>query len=174
MKKKTFEKIPIIDQAKEIITKYNDPVYVLPRIIQKDYNEWIKDCCELAGITQTTVKTIHYGSETKEVIMPKNKRISAHVSRKTAATTLILNNMSESLVKNVTGHKTDKEFQKYVGSIEETVKTETQKAWNLVPNPKDQSEEETEEQIINRITEALKKGKGDKEKLKDYLKSLEQ
>ena len=72
----------------------------------------------------------------KEIIMPKNKRISAHVSRKTAATTLILNNMPEGLVKNVTGHKTDKEFQKYIGSIEDTIKTETQKAWNLVTDPK--------------------------------------
>ena len=132
----------------------------------------IKDCCELAGITQQTVKTVHYGSETKEIIMPKNKRISAHVSRKTAATTLILNNMPEGLVKNVTGHKTDKEFQKYICSIEDTIKTETQKAWNKVTNSKEETGD-PEDEIKKRAEEALKSVKGDKQKLIDYLNSLE-
>lgn len=175
IKTKNLERFGIIDQAKEIMKKYNDPVYVLPHIVHQNYNSHLKDCCRLAGITQQTVKTTHYGSETKEEIIPKYERISAHVSRKTAATILISKKMPESLVKGVTGHKTDKELQKYVGPMGDTIKTETQKAWNLVTNTKDQNtdSEMSDEDIVNLLKKSIKSRMGNKQKLIDYLNSLE-
>ena len=83
--------------------------------------------------------------------------------------------MPESLVKGVTGHKTDKELQKYIGPMGDTIKTETQKAWNLVTNPKVKKpySEMSDEDFVNLLKESMKSGKGNKQKLIDYLNSLE-
>lgn len=173
IKTKRLERSPISDQAKEIIDKYDHPVFVLPQIESQPYNRQIKKCCELAGIDTKVLVTKFSGNKIFEITKPKCELITAHTSRKTAATLLISLGTHESYVKNVTGHKTDREFQKYVGNVEVVTKAETQKAWNKLPKPENEIEDLEYIKLIEQIIESLKVGKIDKEKLKEFLKSIE-
>ncbi len=58
--------------------------------------------------------------------------------------------MAPSLVKNVTNHKTDGEFEKYIGNVETFTKAETQKAWNKLPRPGDVIEDPEKAKLKNK------------------------
>lgn len=172
VKTKRMERSPISDQAKKIIDKYEHPVFVLPKIESQPYNRQIKKCCELAGIDTPVMVTKFSGNKTIEATKPKYELITAHTSRKTAATLLISLGTPESYVKNVTGHKTDREFQKYVGNVEEITKTETQKSWNKLPKPETEIIDPEAKKLTEQIIESLKNGKINKETLQELLNRL--
>ena len=76
--------------------------------------------------------------------------------------------MDVKMIKAITGHTQDRTFDKYLKIEDEKKKTEINKAWEKVREPGDQDEE-----FKKRTDEALKIVKGDKQKLIDYLNSLE-
>jgi len=122
-------KIPILPQAQKIIDKYPHPVNVLPRISNQKFNDYIKDCCELAGINQMTTITNFIGTNIVETIKPKYELITAHTARKTFITLSFFLGMEVKIIKSITGHTQDKTFDKYLKIADEMKTDVMNKAW---------------------------------------------
>lgn len=126
-------RIPILPQAQKIIDKYKHPVNVLPRISNQKFNDYIKDCCDLAKINEPTVVTNFIGTTSEEVTKPKHELITAHTSRKTFITLSFYLGMDVKVIKSITGHTQDKTFDKYLKIADEMKETEINKAWGKLP-----------------------------------------
>lgn len=122
-KTKKLITIPFLKEAKEVFDKYGGN---FPRSIShQKYNDYIKEVCELAGITEPTKGKIQiciaenpdkatrndYRREIKTV--PKYKLVSSHIGRRSFATNFY-GKVPTSYLINITGHSTEKMFLNYI------------------------------------------------------------
>lgn len=91
-KTKTDVVIPVSRLLYKILTEYNFKI-PLPPSNQK-YNAGLKRIAKLAGL---------------------NKEISSHTGRKTFCTTMYRRGVPVAQIMKISGHKTEKEFYKYIG-----------------------------------------------------------
>lgn len=123
-------RIPLTQPALQILEKYNDLITgPLPIISGPKYNEYIKECCKIAGIDTPTPISRHVGNTCTSTVYPKYELITSHVGRKTFTTLSLVKGMSETSVKLITGHKRDEHFRKYIKYTDENKKLEMDKAW---------------------------------------------
>jgi integrase len=114
MEQKTKGKvvIPISPTAKAILQKYN---FSLPKAISNQkFNEALKKIADKAKINETVVTNITKGGETLTTSQAKYKLVTSHVARRSFATNSVKRGISPVLIMAITGHKTEKEFWKYV------------------------------------------------------------
>ncbi len=78
--------IPLSASAKAIIDKYGGA----PRLSQQKLNDYIKDVCRLAGITDKVDITYTKGGREHKEVREKWEMVSTHTARRTGATLLIL------------------------------------------------------------------------------------
>lgn len=79
------------------------------------FNRYIKDVAEMAGFTENVSQRINVGGKQKIDVQPKFKLIASHTARRTFATyAYITLSMPASLIMKITGHKTEREFFKYI------------------------------------------------------------
>jgi integrase len=116
--------IPLSNKVKEILKTRNGN---FPRkLSDQRYNEYIKEVCKLAGITEK-IKGSKLNPETnrkEKGTFEKWELVTSHIGRRSFAT----NNYGRiptSLLIGATGHSTEKMFLEYIG------KTDTQKAMQL-------------------------------------------
>ena len=64
---------------------------------------------------------------------PKYKLITNHTARKTFITNSIMLGMNTKTIKEITGHKKDSVFNKYVKISEEFKKLEMERTWDSIP-----------------------------------------
>ena len=104
--------IPLAPTVKAILQKYN---FRLPKAISNQkFNEALKDIAELAGINETIVTNITKGGISQSTTQPKYKQVTSHVARRSFATNAVKRGVQPVLIMAITGHKTEKEFWKYV------------------------------------------------------------
>ncbi|RZJ44354.1 MAG: site-specific integrase, partial [Chryseobacterium sp.] len=116
--------------AKAILEKYKGTIYEpLPVISPQKFNEYIKDCCELAEITQPF--TIHWfvGNKKKTLTQPKCKFITSHTARKTFITNSLLLGMEPKAIKKIANIKKDAVLDKYMKVTEAFTDEQMDKAW---------------------------------------------
>ncbi|MFL0171102.1 tyrosine-type recombinase/integrase [Tenacibaculum maritimum] len=105
--------IPIHPQIKAILKRNNGS---LPRSISDQrFNEYLKDVCEIAGIT-TKVEGGKQNPETKRKeygIFSKHELITSHTCRRSFASNLY-GKIDNVTIMGITGHRTEKEFLKYI------------------------------------------------------------
>jgi integrase len=137
LKTKETVTIPLLPWAKVILEKYTHPIRVLPRISNQKFNKYIKDCCKAAEIDQPT-RIIHYsGNNKEEITKPKHELIAAHTARKTFVTLSVILGMDVKTIKSITGHTSDKSFDKYLKIADEMKKQQLFDAWGkLEEKPK--------------------------------------
>lgn len=82
--------IPVSKQALSILERYD---YALPVISDQKNNEFIKEVCKVAGI---------------------NKKVTNHTARRSFATNAFLAGVPKMSIMMVTGHKTEKAFNRYI------------------------------------------------------------
>jgi len=128
------EVIPLNQFARNILAKYEHlENYLLPKLSSQKLNDHIKDCCEEAGI-KTSVNYVDYsGGKAREHTEPKYKLITNHTARKTFITNSIVLGMNTKTIKEITGHKKDSVFNKYVKISEEFMKLEMDRTWDNIP-----------------------------------------
>lgn len=117
--------------AKAILDKYKGTIYEpLPRISSQKFNEYIKECCELAEIKQPL--TIHWfvGNKKKSLTQPKYKFITSHTARKTFITNSLLLGMEPKAIKKIANIKKDAVLDKYMKVTEAFTDEQMDKAWN--------------------------------------------
>jgi integrase len=80
---------------------------------------------------------VHYvdysGGKAREHSEPKWKLITNHTTRKTFITNSIVLGMNTKTIKDITGHKKDSVFNKYVKISEEFKKLEMDRTWDNIP-----------------------------------------
>ncbi|MDQ3190251.1 MAG: site-specific integrase [Bacteroidota bacterium] len=118
--------IPLSPKVRAILRKRNGD---FPRrISDQRYNEYIKEVCRIAGLTESIKgsKTVTLDKVTRKVsgVFPKHELVTSHIGHRSGATNKY-GHIPTSLLKYMTGHSTESEFLKYIG------KTETEKAIQL-------------------------------------------
>lgn len=68
----------------------------------------------MAEINETIVTNITKGGVNIEKTQPKYKLVTSHVARRSFATNAIKRGNEPMLIMAITGHKTEKEFLKYI------------------------------------------------------------
>lgn len=119
--------------AKEILKNYKDTIYEpLPIISDVKFNEYIKECCEIARIDTPTSISRWVGKKRIDITKPKYKLITSHTARKTFVTNSLVLGMKEMVVRNISGHKKESSFKRYVKIAEDLKKSEMDNAWNKI------------------------------------------
>ena len=128
IQQKTGERvvIPVRPELDKILKKYD---YNLPKSFEQKVNENIKKIALLAKIEETVIIEKTEGG--LKIKRPKSKAslIKTHTARRSGATNLYLAGIPTIDIMKLTGHKTEKEFLKYIKVTKE------QTAVNLLKNP---------------------------------------
>ena len=104
--------IPLHPVVKSILEKYKGILPVAPS--NQKFNEYIKEVCGLAGINETTSKTVTRGGETVTRTVEKWEIVSSHTARRSFATNLYKSGFPAISIMKITGHKTERAFLKYI------------------------------------------------------------
>ncbi|MDO9339333.1 MAG: tyrosine-type recombinase/integrase [Bacteroidales bacterium] len=128
IQQKTGERVVIpIRHELEIILKRYD--YTLPKTFEQKINDRIKDIGKLAGITEVINYEENRGGLRVKKSVKKYQLIKTHTARRSGCTNLYLAGIPLIDIMKLSGHKTPKEFLKYI----KTGKDET--ALNLASHP---------------------------------------
>jgi len=104
--------IPLLPDAKAILQKYN---FQLPKAISNQkFNEHLKKIAEEAGIKDTVITHITKGGKATTTKQFKYKLVTSHVARRSFATNYYKMGVDTLQIMAITGHKTEKEFLKYI------------------------------------------------------------
>jgi integrase len=104
--------IPLNSVIKSILLKYD---YKLPKSISNQkFNAALKDIGKLAEINQTIIQHITKAGQTVTNPKTKSDLISSHVARRSFATNHYKMGIESLLIMGITGHKTEREFMKYI------------------------------------------------------------
>lgn len=124
-------KIPLNNFAKDILNKYKGTLYdPLPKISGQKFNQYIKECCQLAGIDKEINITRYIGQRRIDKVEPKYSLITSHTARKTFVTNSLVLGMKEMVVRNITGHKDEASFKRYVEIAEDFKRQEMDNTWD--------------------------------------------
>jgi integrase len=129
--KKTKEPltIPLTPYSKAILAKFKEMHRPLPKISNQKLNDYIKELCEFAGITEPIEIVRYRGTKRDAIIYPKCELIGVHTGRRTFATLSLERGISAEVVMTITGHKDYKSFKRYVKVTEERKKAAMAQAW---------------------------------------------
>ena len=128
IQQKTGEKclIPMRPELETILSRYD---YTLPKTFEQKINFNIKEVGKLCDIKEGIVtETFKSGMKVKKTT-PKYKLIKTHTARRTGCTLMYLAGVQPIDIMKVSGHKTEREFLKYI----KVGKKET--AMNLARHP---------------------------------------
>jgi site-specific recombinase XerD len=135
-KTKQHQTIPLNPYSHSILAKYSDLYRPLPIISNQKINEYLKELCQLAEITEPVQIVRFRGNKREEKLYPKHELISVHTGRKTFCTLSLEKGMSAEEVMQISGHRDYKSFKRYVKITEQRTKTVMRNAWGGISSPK--------------------------------------
>lgn len=105
--------VPIHPEVKLILLKYNGIINNIP--CGQKMNKYLKEIGSMIqSLKVSFVKKYSYHGKSKNISMPKWKHITTHTGRRTFASHQVMDGVPSQIVMNVTGHKTEKDFRKYI------------------------------------------------------------
>ena len=123
--KKTSDAL-IIDlnkYSKAILDKYRELRGTEQKVFQdkspQKMNVRLKEICKMCGIDTPIVVTEMYGSERKEIIVPKYELITTHCGRRTFISNAIIMGIPPNIVMKWTGHSDYKAMLPYIAIADE-------------------------------------------------------
>ena len=125
----TTVEIPIHPQVRHIYSKRNNK---LPNdISSQKFNEYIKEVCRLAGITDMILGNIKDPDTNRKVkgYYPKYQLISSHTARRSFATNLYGSEIADNTIMAITGHKSHSQFMKYIKTTDKEKIEQVAKLW---------------------------------------------
>ncbi len=103
--------IPIRPELDALLKKYG---YDVPRTYEQKLNRDIKEVGKLAGIDQpVNIEQIKGGLKV-ETTRPKYEFIKTHTARRSGCTNMFEAGLNTLVIMKISGHKTEKEFLKYI------------------------------------------------------------
>lgn len=127
VKTKKIMTIPLHPKVEAILEKNSG----FPRpISDQRYNEYIKEVCKLAGITQKIqgTKKDKETNRNKSGVYEKWELVSSHIGRRSFASNFF-GTIPTSLLMFVTGHTTEAQFYAYIGKAERTKAFQLAEYW---------------------------------------------
>ena len=114
--KKTQSKIsiPIIQYAEEILNKYKDYETPIPIFSNQKINAYLKELGELVKFDWPVKISSYYEGVVKQKNVLFYDVLTTHVGRKSYITNSLILGVPERVVKEVSGHKDEKSFNRYV------------------------------------------------------------
>jgi integrase len=104
--------IPLHQTVLDIMDKYNG---VLPPVLtNQKFNETLKLIAEKAGLKETVHKAITRGGIKTSKAYPKYKLVTTHTARRSFATNLYKAGLPAYSIMQITGHRTEVSFLKYI------------------------------------------------------------
>lgn len=122
--------IPLNPFSKAILEKYKEQESPLPVISSQKTNDYLKEIGQLIGLDEPVKFLKHIGNSTKEEYVPKWQVLTFHVARKTFITTSLILGIPERVVREFSGHKSEKDFAKYVKLADTYKEQHMHQAWN--------------------------------------------
>ncbi len=119
--------IPLRTEAVTIFNKHfkSGP----PTISNVVLNRYIKEIASKAGITQPITFSYKKGNKDIVTTKPKSEWVTTHACRRSFCTNEYLQGTEVSLIMKISGHKTIREFQKYVRINHEEAAHKIQEIW---------------------------------------------
>ena len=108
--------IPTRPEVLAILVKYDN---AMPRSYEQKVNKHIKEIAREAGITEPVEIEYVENGEKKKKSVPKCDLVKTHTARRSGATNMYMAGIPSIAIMKITGHKTEKEFMKYLKISEE-------------------------------------------------------
>lgn len=109
--------VPLSNVVIEILKKYN---YNLPRpISNQKANEYLKELGKLVGFDEEVIHAEYPQLKRVDVVSKKYELMVTHTARRTGATNMYLAGIPAQSIMKLTGHKTEKEFMRYIRADEQ-------------------------------------------------------
>ena len=128
-KTKELLSIPLNQFSSSILERYISKHRPLPIISNQKMNDYIKELCKKAKISEPVQIVRYRGAKREEILYPKHDLISVHTGRKTFCTLSLEKGMSAEEVMKISGHKDYKSFSRYVKITDQRTKFVMNKAW---------------------------------------------
>jgi len=103
--------IPIRPELENLLAKYD---YTVPNTFEQKVNKGVKEVGKLVEINEPVVIDSYQGGKKVSVTAPKYKLIQTHTARRTGCTNMYLAGIPSIDIMKISGHKTEKEFLKYI------------------------------------------------------------
>ena len=124
--------IPLRKEAVDIFSKHFTKN--TPTISNPVFNRYIKEIAELAGISQPITFSYKKGNKDVSLTKPKSHWITSHTCRRSFCTNEYLAGTEISLIMKISGHKTHKDFFKYIRVTQEEAARKIQEIWETRNN----------------------------------------
>lgn len=120
--------IPIHPQLQYVLQKRENK---LPELSSQNFNQYMKEVCELAGITEMTLGSKKDPKTKRNVkgYYPKFQLAKAHTLRRSFITNLVELNVSAETIMALSAHKSYREFAKYIKTTKEETANKVEKIW---------------------------------------------
>jgi integrase len=126
-KTKHWVVIPLRDEAYSIFThSFNRNI---PKTNNPEFNSFIKEVGEAAGLVQPIKHSYLKGNKTIVEIKPKFQWITAHTCRRSFCTNEFLAGTPVELIMKISGHKSLKDFYKYIKIAPEQAGQQIRELW---------------------------------------------
>jgi len=129
VKTKERVRVPIIKYARQILNKYKNEADPIPKYVEQEVNRSIKEVGEKLGLNWTEKIILYYRGKPKEEQVPFYKVLSTHVARKSFITNALILGVPERVVREVSKHKDERSFRRYVKFAESFVHKEIRAAF---------------------------------------------
>jgi site-specific recombinase XerD len=113
-KTQTRISVPIIPYAEEILDKYKDFVTPIPIISNQNLNNYLKELGRLVKFGWQVKTSRYYEGVIQQEDVPFYEVLTTHVGRKSYITNSLILGVPERVVKEVSGHKDENSFRRYV------------------------------------------------------------
>jgi integrase len=119
--------IPLRPEAAEIFT--DDFKKTIPEICNVAFNKKIKLIAQLAGLTQTIKFSYRKGNKNIEIKRPKCAWVTSHTARRSFCTNEYMAGTPVKMIMQISGHKREKDFYKYVRIDPEVAAQKIKELW---------------------------------------------
>jgi len=117
-------RVPLLETPLNILEKYD---YELPKYSSQKANEYLKDLFTALSMNRKVRVSVQKRGRIFDELKPLNEVISFHTGRKSFITIGLLNGINKEIIKAMSGHKTDREYRKYVAFTNTDLKNEMKK-----------------------------------------------
>ena len=100
-----------------------------PKVSNADFNKRIKEVAALAGISQPITFTYKKGNRDVVTTKPKSEWVTSHTCRRSFCSNEMLAGTDITLIMKASGHKTHREFLKYIRVSQEEAAHRMQAIW---------------------------------------------
>ena len=123
--------VPITHYAEEILAKYRTCETPIPVFSNQKLNDALKDLGKDIGFNHYVKVVKYYDGVKKEESLPFHDVLTTHVARKSYITNSLILGTPERVVRDVSGHKDEKSFRRYVNLAEAYKTSAIKKAFSV-------------------------------------------